>query len=762
MGMCKHISHRLLASQLLLLLVVSGYAESHELQTYIIQLDHSYKPDSFLTHEIWHRSILKSLSQPAHDQEMLLYSYSHAFNGFSARLTKSQLAEIEESPAHLATYKESFGNLHTTRSTSFLGLNHHYGLWPSSTYGEGVIIGVVDTGIWPESESFRDRGMPLIPKKWKGNCENGTAFNHSMCNKKLIGARSFSKGLKAAGLKVPSPDVDYDSPRDFDGHGTHTSSTAAGNHVSGANCLGQARGTARGVAPLAHVAMYKALFKSTEENLVAKTDVLYAIDQAIADGVDILSMSLGFPPTPYYEDPVAIGALTAMEKGIFVSCSAGNVGEFFTIVDGAPWITTVGASKLDRIFTATLTLESGFIVEAPSYYFQNIYLTDTPFYHSKCSPGELDGRIVAGKVVFCDQSSKVNVSQQLVELLRVGARAGIVVLDAVIFAPIDYPMPFIVLSSASSAQLRNHLTKSSTLPMVKTMSIISTKTGVKPAPQVASFSSRGPDRINPGILKPDIIAPGVDILAAYAPNKPYMQLGQFNLVTDYALSSGTSMAAPHVAGLGALIKKVHPEWSPSAIRSALMTTAYMIDNTGSIMTDIKTGKAATPLAFGNGHVDPNKAMDPGLIYDISNQDYVDFICSLGYTDKRMRAVTRQSHWNCSRKTQDLNYPSFMAFLTNESSSHTVKKYRRTVTNVGGDAAVYRATIDNIPAGLKITVQPKILSFTRKHQKQSFRLSLEIDRKALSSEEIYAFLKWTDQHKHVVSSPIMVAILREEE
>ncbi|KAF2309795.1 hypothetical protein GH714_005163 [Hevea brasiliensis] len=161
---------------------------------------------------------------------MLLYSYNHVVHGFSARLTQSQLSEVEKSLAHLATYQESFGKLFTTYSPKFFGLKHKDGLWPSASYGESVIIGVLDTGIWPESESFNNNGIPSVPQRWKGQCENGTAFSTSSCNRKLIGARSFSKGLMAAGRNI-STEIDYDSPRDFYGHGTHTSSTAAGNHL---------------------------------------------------------------------------------------------------------------------------------------------------------------------------------------------------------------------------------------------------------------------------------------------------------------------------------------------------------------------------------------------------------------------------------------------------------------------------------------------------------------------------------------------------
>ncbi|KAF3435581.1 hypothetical protein FNV43_RR22671 [Rhamnella rubrinervis] len=263
---------------------------STQYRTYIIYMDKSAKPSAFsLTTIGTLQPFLLSSSNgvpPIH-----LYTYNHVINGFSAVLSPDHLHQLVQLPGHLAAYPETFGHLHTTHTPQFLGLKNHSGLWPASGFGGDMIIGILDSGIWPESKSFDDEGMSPVPERWRGGCESGTEFN-SNCNRKLIGARSFSKGIKQLGFNISKTD-DYDSPRDFKGHGTHTSSTATGRHVDSVESFGYAKGMAIGIAPMARVAMYKVLFfNDTYET--AASDVLAGMDQAIADGVDLMSLSLGF------------------------------------------------------------------------------------------------------------------------------------------------------------------------------------------------------------------------------------------------------------------------------------------------------------------------------------------------------------------------------------------------------------------------------------------------------------------------------------
>ncbi|XP_068658187.1 subtilisin-like protease SBT3 [Aristolochia californica] len=734
-------------------------------ETYIIHMDPTHKPSSFSSHESWHQATLDSLSssKPSSSRDKLIYSYNHVMHGFSATLTSSELSEIEKSPAHRATYRERYGKLFTTHSPKFLGLNHRSGLWPAASYGHDVIVGILDTGIWPESESFGDRGFSAVPARWNGACENGTQFSPSLCNRKLIGARSFSKGLKAGGRNI-STKYDFDSPRDFFGHGTHTASTAAGAFVQNADYFGYAEGTAKGLAPGARLAMYKVLW-ATDTYESASTDVLAGMDQAIADGVDIMSLSLGFDFLPYYDDVIAIGALSAVQKGIFVACAAGNDGSNNSTYNGAPWIMTVGAGTIDRSYLAELSIGEDLQLKGTSYYPQSLYISNAPLYYGKndsekaqCLRSSLDPAEVHRKVVLCDLSNQTDIFGQIEEVSRARAIAGIFLMNGMFMDVVDYYKPSVVITESTDAEMLRSYAMKEMNATVKELRFRITELGTKPAPRVAYFSSRGPDPVTPTVLKPDILAPGKDILAAWISNKPFLSRGAEKLVTDYALLSGTSMASPHIAGVAALLRSVHRDWTPAAIRSAIMTTARSLDNARSIITDEWTNLPATPLEFGAGHVNPNQAMDPGLIYDVGFEDYVQFLCTLGYTEEQMAAIVRQGQWSCNTSSADLNYPSFMAVFTNGTGTPMVKNFSRVVTNVGDDNAIYHAVVE-IPYGMTIRVVPDTLTFSGKNQKMGFSLTVEVDKEAWSSKPVaYGFLKWVDQQNHIVSSPVVAISL----
>ncbi|GMP38312.1 hypothetical protein CsSME_00009606 [Camellia sinensis var. sinensis] len=214
------------------------------------------------------------------------------------------------------------------------------------------------------------------------------------------------------------------------------------------------------------------------------------------------------------------------------------------------------------------------------------------------------------------------------------------------------------------------------------------------------------------------------------------------------------MASPHIVGIAALLKAAHRDWSSAAIRSSMMTTADVFDNLNGTIIDIATGAAGTPLDFGAGHVNPNKAMDPGLVYDMEVQDYINFLYGMNYTAQQIQIITRRSDFNCENASLDLNYPSFIVILnTTDITSYT---FKRVLTNIVDSHLVYLADV-TAPMGMKIIVQPSTISFTGKYSKAEFNLTIEIDLGVRSWNEYngtYGYLGWYEVNgTHVVRSPV---------
>lgn len=265
-----------------------------------------------------------------------MYSYDRAARGFSARLTSGQAGQLSRVPGVVSVIPDRVRQLHTTHTPTFLGLENSFGIWPNSDYADNVIVGVLDTGIWPERPSFSDKGLSPVPSGWKGKCESGPDFPATSCNRKIIGARLFYKGYEADRGSPMDESKESKSPRDTEGHGTHTASTAAGSVVANASFYQYAKGEARGMAVKARIAAYKICWKTG----CFDSDILAAMDQAVADGVHVISLSVGADGySPEYDvDSIAIGAFGASEHGVVVSCSAGNSGPgASTAVNVAPW-----------------------------------------------------------------------------------------------------------------------------------------------------------------------------------------------------------------------------------------------------------------------------------------------------------------------------------------------------------------------------------------------------------------------------------------
>jgi len=263
--------------------------------------------------------------------------------------------------------------------------------------------------------------------------------------------------------------------------------------------------------------------------------------------------------------------------------------------------------------------------------------------------------------------------------------------------------------------------------------------GLRPAPQVAAFSSKGPNTLTPDILKPDLTAPGLNILAAWAPVKKRMH---FNI------ASGTSMACPHVTGMAALIKAAHPSWSPSGIKSALMTTANVLDKNKKIITAAPQGRTANPFDYGAGLLSPMKAENPGLVYDAGPTDYVNFLCGIGYDDSSLRLVTGD-HSVCTKfptTASNLNHPSISVSKFNGNRSVV-----RTVTNVGKANTTYIVRISP-PRGISVQVVPSVLVFNFYGQKISF--TVELKRVVQTQGYVFGSLSWVNG-KQRVRIPLVV-------
>ncbi|OIT39356.1 PREDICTED: subtilisin-like protease SBT1.7 [Nicotiana attenuata] len=740
-------------------------SSSNKKSTYIVHVAKSQMPESFEDHKHWYDSSLKSVS----DSAEMLYVYNNVVHGFSARLTVQEAESLERQSGILSVLPEMKYELHTTRTPSFLGLDRSADFFPESNAMSDVIVGVLDTGVWPESKSFDDTGLGPVPDSWKGECESGTNFSSSNCNRKLIGARYFSKGYETT-LGPVDVSKESKSARDDDGHGTHTATTAAGSVVQGASLFGYASGTARGMATRARVAVYKVCWIGG----CFSSDILAAMDKAIDDNVNVLSLSLGGGNSDYYRDSVAIGAFAAMEKGILVSCSAGNAGPSpYSLSNVAPWITTVGAGTLDRDFPAYVSLGNGKNFSGVSLYKGDLSLSKMlPFVYAGnasnttngnlCMTGTLIPEKVKGKIVLCDRGINPRVQKGSVVkeaggvgmiLANTAANGDELVADA-------HLLPATTVGQTTGEAIKKYLTSDPN--PTATILFEGTKVGIKPSPVVAAFSSRGPNSITQEILKPDIIAPGVNILAGWTGAVGPTGLAEDTRRVGFNIISGTSMSCPHVSGLAALLKGVHPDWSPAAIRSALMTTAYTVYKNGGALQDVSTGKPSTPFDHGAGHVDPVAALNPGLVYDLRADDYLNFLCALNYTSIQINSIARRNY-NCETSKKysvtDLNYPSFAVVFPEQmtagsGSSSSSVKYTRTLTNVGPAGTYKVSTVFSPSNSVKVSVEPETLVFTRANEQKSYTVTFAAPSTP-STTNMFGRIEWSDG-KHVVGSPVAIS------
>jgi subtilisin family serine protease len=648
-----------------------------------------------------------------------LYSYGFVFNGFAAEMTEVQAAKLAQIPGVLAVSKDEFRELVTSTTPNFLGLSGDGGFWDTTSKGENVVIGIIDSGVWPEHPSFSDVGtgkgksrgkiytQPL--HDWRGSCQAGEEFTAANCNGKLIGARYYNAGFGGdAGIDANLP-FEFNSPRDHNGHGTHTATTAGGNANVPATGPAAVLGSISGIAPRARIAAYKACWSVPgTAGSCSGVDLVAAIDQAVADGVDVINYSISGTRTNF-RDPVEIAFLFAADAGVFVAASAGNSGPAAaTVAHPSPWITTVAAGTHDRDGAGSTTLGNGSTYNGASLATLGatgpaplIDATDAvlpgidPYFARLCySTADtggvpvLDPAKIAGKVVVCDRGDTARVNKSLA--VKDAGGVGMILLNtsvASVNADLhSVPSVHLQYDAMIYDAVHAYARAAGATATINQASI----TNSAPAPFTASFSSRGPLQASGDLLKPDIIAPGQDILAGVAPPNNGGKL--------FDLYSGTSMSSPHVAGIAALLKSAYPTWSPMAIKSAIMTTA------GDVLDGPNTS-ATVIFRQGAGHVRPNLAANPGLVFDSSYNDWLGFLCGT-----QLPTSFCTSAGVPVLEPSNFNSPSIA--ISNLPGTKTVK---RRVTNVGGSTATYTTSAD-MP-GFTVTVTPAPLTLAAGETKE---------------------------------------------
>lgn len=682
-----------------------------------------------------------------------IYSYKFGLNGFAARMTTAQAHKLESLPEVLNVWEDEIRPMATRHSPTFLGLfDNETGLRSTEGLdGDGVIIGIIDSGVAPEHPALTDtreadrpglcrsswadttllgrwlchrfKKLPDVqvfeaPESWNGQCEPGDQFTETDCNNKLIGARWFIDGALESG---PIDQNEIRSARDVDGHGTHTATTAAGNRTR-ASIFGTLIGDIEGIAPKARVAAYKACWLRPGDTRAScnTSDLANAIDAAVADGVDIISYSIG-SSLRRITAPDDIALMAATKAGVFSVVAAGNDGPNLGTIGspaGAPWVITAAASSRD----GESSVEAMQINTPPSL--AGKYATK----EANFTPPLQDNDPIEGPLILVDDDDESlpdgtagtssDACQALVngdevtgnialiqrtgclfeDMVKNAADAGAVA--AVVYNNAGDPIvmhgmtdvadiPALMIGQADANLILAELDEGIEVEVVLDKSFLLTTDDTGNV--MATFSARGPAPV-PDILKPDVTAPGLNILAGFTPDAANAAPGE-----NFAFLSGTSMSTPHVAGIAALLVQAHPSWTPSAIKSALMTTTRQ---------DIKASAGlgdANPFDFGAGHVVPNSALDPGLVFDVSDDEYDAFACGIASPAVSSERCDELTSAGFSFAAADLNQPSIaISDLTNE------RTLRRRITNVSDEAGAYTLNVVP-PPGMSVDVSPSSLA-----------------------------------------------------
>ena len=708
-----------------------------------------------------------------------VYGYRYGFNGFAARMTAKDAAKLQKRGDVLRVWKDELQKIQTNTSPKYIGVSESGQAWSRGVKGEDIIIASIDTGIWPEHPSFANevggstgnqwpwQGHLNISKAYKplagfksSGCDFGnTAANPddtpASCNDKLITARCYNMGFSdgpdetnpCGGDGVETGDFEFQSARDYDGHGSHTAATAGGNNGVPALIDGKDLGTVSGIAPRARIASYKVCWDgpdqdSTDDDGCAYSDSAAAIDQAIADGVDVINYSIGGPGTTF-NSPADIGFLNAADAGIFVATSNGNSGPDSQTTGtpaGVPWITAVGATQDSGV------LGAGLNVIRPSDIADTYLGMEGSGGVTYETSGDISGFLVLGNPVNgCEElTNAADVKGNIAFIQRgacsfsikydnaaaAGARAIVVFNndgDPIVMSTPDTTIPGQMISESDGNAIAAYSGTGNIYAKVGP----SFSTGM--GNRISDFSSRGPNGGALDLIKPDVSAPGSSILAA---TSPASQDGE-----EFQILSGTSMASPHVAGAFALIKQANPNWSPAMARSALMTTGRQ----GLLKTF--GDEPSIPFDIGAGEILPTRALYPGLVYDAGTLDYVAFSCANNYPLVDPEICNLLKNAGFSDDASELNLPSIAI-----SSLFGTKTISRTVTNVGRGYKLYMVAVD-APPGVDVSVSPQSM-WLGQGQSATYEVTF-------STNEDYDFnwafgsLTWSESSGTSVRSPIAI-------
>ncbi|ESQ40268.1 hypothetical protein EUTSA_v10015584mg [Eutrema salsugineum] len=733
--------------------------EDDERKPYIVYMGDAAEKSHVEAAENHHNLLVTVIGDESKAREVKMYSYGKNIDGFVARLCPHEVEKLSREEGVVSVFKNTQRQLHTTRSWDFLGfVESKYKR--SLAVESNIIVGVLDTGIYIDTPSFDDKGYGPPPAKWKGKCVTGNNLTH--CNNKVIGAKYFH-------LKEESHfDSKGQTAADYDGHGTHISSTIAGVSVSDASLFGIANGTARGGVPSARIATYKVCW----EEGCSDMDIMAAFDEAISDGVDVISISIGGASLPFFEDPIAIGAFHATKRGIVTTCSAGNNGPaLFTVSNLAPWVLTVAANSIDRKFETLVKLGNGLTASGISLNGfsprKKMFPLTSGLLASNVSEGgygeprtceseTMAEEKVMGKVVYCEAGREEGGARGGPDhVVRSLKGAGVIVQ---LLEPTDMATSTLISGSyvffEDGTKISDYINSTKNPQAV----IFKTQTTKMLAPSIASFSARGPQRISPNILKPDISAPGLNILAAYSKLTTITGYPDDKRQTLYSIMSGTSMACPHAAAAAAYVKSFHPDWSPAAIKSALMTTA----------TPMRIKGSEAELSYGSGQINPRRAIHPGLVYDITESSYLNFLCKEGYNsttiglllggnNKTVKEYTVKEYRCVDNKrglgSDGLNYPS-MHKQVSSTETKVSEVFYRTVRNVGYGPSTYVARVW-APKGLRVRVVPRVMSFVKPGEQRNFKVVIDGAWEETMRGILSASVEWDDSRGHLVRSPILL-------